>query len=337
MFPPWSDNRLMTLLLYRIGLPGYAMFLLLASGYWLLPLLISVWDGTVLNTQAIHRLAAVLESIGSPASAVAMIRELLFGLGAKPAISLPYLTDLTHFLFATVISCGAWLGTETLKNFDRAVKKLSADKVLRAGPAAVSRIYRHYRQLAFATRNIWLCVALAVFVAGFFVHLHFSANYAFWWGNRDHGAAGLVFAVMVGAMVFAVVWGSDILAYFVGRAVGGPKLMPRVSPSKTWSGAAGGTLASVVFGVLVAKLGGIGDLGAVALIALLLSVISQAGDLIESALKRHFHVKDSSGLLPGHGGLMDRLDGYLTAVVAAALIGLARGGFDAPARGLLVW
>ena len=137
--------------------------------------------------------------------------------------------------------------------------------------------------------------------------------------------------------VFAVVWGSDILAYFVGRAVGGPKLMPRVSPSKTWSGAAGGTLASIIFGILVAKFSGIGNLGAVALIALILSVISQAGDLIESALKRHFHVKDSSGLLPGHGGLMDRLDGYLTAVVAAALIGLARGGFDAPARGLLVW
>jgi len=147
--------------------------------------------------------------------------------------------------------------------------------------------------------------------------------------------ASLGFVAIV--FVFAVVWGSDILAYFVGRAVGGPKLMPRVSPSKTWSGAAGGTLASIIFGILVAKFSGIGNLGAVALMALLLSVISQAGDLIESALKRHFHVKDSSGLLPGHGGLMDRLDGYVTAVVAAALIGLARGGFDAPARGLLVW
>jgi phosphatidate cytidylyltransferase len=113
--------------------------------------------------------------------------------------------------------------------------------------------------------------------------------------------------------------------------------MPRVSPKKTWSGAAGGTLASVVLGVLVAKFAGLGNLGAVALTALVLSVASQAGDLLESALKRHFDVKDSSGLLPGHGGLMDRLDGYLTAVVAAALIGLARGGFDAPARGLLGW
>jgi phosphatidate cytidylyltransferase len=145
----------------------------------------------------------------------------------------------------------------------------------------------------------------------------------------------LGFAAIV--FVFAVVWGSDIVAYFVGRAVGGPKLMPRVSPKKTWSGAVGGTLASIILGVLVAKFAGLGNLGAVALMALVLSVASQAGDLLESALKRHFDVKDSSGLLPGHGGLMDRLDGYLTAVVAAALIGLARGGFDAPARGLLVW
>lgn len=149
------------------------------------------------------------------------------------------------------------------------------------------------------------------------------------------GDASLGFVAIV--FVFAVVWGSDILAYFVGRAVGGPKLMPRVSPGKTWSGAAGGTLASIIFGVLVAKFGGLESLGAIALIALILSVVSQAGDLIESALKRHFHVKDSSGLLPGHGGLMDRLDGYVTAVVAAALIGLVRGGLDAPARGLLVW
>ena len=89
--------------------------------------------------------------------------------------------------------------------------------------------------------------------------------------------------------------------------------------------------------MLVAKPAGINDLSAVAAVALVLSVASQAGDLLESAVKRHFDVKDASGLLPGHGGLMDRLDGYLTAVVAAALIGLARGGFEAPARGLLVW
>jgi hypothetical protein len=83
-----------------------------------------------------------------------MMREFLSGQGAKPAVSLPYLTDFTHLLFATVVSCGVWLGIETLKNFDRAVKKLSADKVPRAGPAAVSRIYRRYRQLACNTQNM---------------------------------------------------------------------------------------------------------------------------------------------------------------------------------------
>jgi phosphatidate cytidylyltransferase len=145
----------------------------------------------------------------------------------------------------------------------------------------------------------------------------------------------LGFAVIV--FVFAVVWMTDIAAYFTGRAFGGPKLMPSVSPKKTWSGAIGGTVAAIVAGVLVAHFAGIVGLAAVAAVALVLSAVSQAGDLLESAIKRHFDAKDSGTLLPGHGGLMDRLDGYATAVVAAALIGVLRGGFDAPARGLMVW
>ena len=148
--------------------------------------------------------------------------------------------------------------------------------------------------------------------------------------DATFGFAALLF-------LFAVVWTTDIAAYFVGRAAGGPKLMPRVSPKKTWSGAVGGTAAGIAAGVAVAALFGLGNLAAIALVALVLSVISQVGDLLESAIKRHFNAKDSSGLIPGHGGLMDRLDGYATAVVAAGLIGLARGGFAAPARGLMVW
>jgi phosphatidate cytidylyltransferase len=76
---------------------------------------------------------------------------------------------------------------------------------------------------------------------------------------------------------------------------------------------------------------------AIAMLAIILSVVAQGGDLFESFLKRRFGAKDSSHLIPGHGGLMDRLDGFVTASVVAALIGLARGGFDAPGRGLLVW
>jgi len=137
--------------------------------------------------------------------------------------------------------------------------------------------------------------------------------------------------------LFAIVWATDIVAYFVGRAIGGPKLMPHVSPKKTWSGAFGGTLAAVVAAVAVAKGAALMGLFAIAMLAVVLSVFAQGGDLFESFLKRKFGAKDSSHLIPGHGGLMDRLDGFVTASVVAALIGLARGGFEAPGRGLLVW
>jgi phosphatidate cytidylyltransferase len=136
--------------------------------------------------------------------------------------------------------------------------------------------------------------------------------------------------------LFAVVWTTDIAAYFVGRAVGGPKLMSQVSPNKTWSGALAGTLAAVVVAVIFAETAGLAAF-ALAMLAVILSICAQAGDLFESFLKRRFGAKDSSHLIPGHGGLMDRLDGFVAAGVVAALIGLARGGFEAPGRGLLVW
>ena len=138
-------------------------------------------------------------------------------------------------------------------------------------------------------------------------------------------------------LIFAIVWTTDVLAYFTGRAIGGPKLMPSVSPKKTWSGAIGGTVGAVVAAVLVAALFGGLKLTAIAGVALVLSVLSQAGDLLESHVKRHFGAKDASTLIPGHGGVMDRLDGFWAAVLAACLIGLLRGGFEAPARGLLMW
>ena len=137
--------------------------------------------------------------------------------------------------------------------------------------------------------------------------------------------------------LFVIVWLTDIAAYFAGRAIGGPKLMPRISPKKTWSGAIGGSIAGVVGGVLLARQFGTPDVAAMAAVALVLSAASQAGDLIESAIKRRFNAKDSSQLIPGHGGLMDRLDGFVVAAVAGALIGLLHGGVHAPARGLMVW
>jgi phosphatidate cytidylyltransferase len=143
------------------------------------------------------------------------------------------------------------------------------------------------------------------------------------------------FVAMV--LLFAVVWTTDVFGYFAGRAFGGPKLMPTVSPKKTWSGAIAGLVGAVTAAVVVARGFGGFNLAAIAFLALLLSVVSQAGDLLESFIKRRFGAKDASGLIPGHGGVMDRLDGFWAAALFACLIGLLRGGWDATARGLLIW
>jgi phosphatidate cytidylyltransferase len=137
--------------------------------------------------------------------------------------------------------------------------------------------------------------------------------------------------------LYATVWITDIFAYCCGRTFGGPLLWPAVSPNKTWSGAVGGVVGGVAAGVAVAYASGIGTLWIVGIMALLLSVLAQAGDLFESAIKRRFGAKDTGGLIPGHGGLMDRIDGLLVAALAAMLIGILHQGMAAPARGLLLW
>ena len=114
-----------------------------------------------------------------------------------------------------------------------------------------------------------------------------------------------------------VVWASDSAAYVAGRALGGARLWPAVSPGKTWSGAVGGLLGAMAVGVLATSVAAGPWLGA-ALVAGALGIMSQAGDLLESAIKRRFGVKDSSNLIPGHGGLLDRLDGVLASAPAAA-------------------
>jgi phosphatidate cytidylyltransferase len=136
--------------------------------------------------------------------------------------------------------------------------------------------------------------------------------------------------------VLLLVWAADIGGYFAGRAIGGPKLWPRVSPKKTWAGAIGGFAGSLLVAGLFAA-AGVGKSGPLLALGAILSVISQLGDLFESAVKRHFGVKDSSHIIPGHGGLLDRLDGFVAAVVAAAIFGLLRGGADGVGRGLMVW
>ncbi|MDZ5696407.1 phosphatidate cytidylyltransferase [Chelativorans sp. M5D2P16] len=175
------------------------------------------------------------------------------------------------------------------------------------------------------------------------------AAHAMFSGSSGWSAAGLIYAglpaialaflrvadtagLMAILFLFAVVWATDVAAFFVGRALGGPRLAPAISPGKTWSGAIGGALGGLAAGLAVAGF----DSGGPALlwgglVALALSVVSQAGDLFESALKRRHGVKDSGRLIPGHGGVMDRVDGLVAAALLFYLLGALLSGPNTPA------
>lgn len=135
--------------------------------------------------------------------------------------------------------------------------------------------------------------------------------------------------------LFAVVWGNDIMAYFGGKLIGGPKLWPSISPSKTWAGFLVGNISGALAGLAVSPVPKYAVYCLV--LGLLCGVAAQAGDLGESRIKRHFGVKDAGQIIPGHGGVMDRLDGFVAAAVLAACIGVGRYGFEAVGAGLFYW
>jgi len=165
-------------------------------------------------------------------------------------------------------------------------------------------------------------------------------------GGFVYAAAALIASVLVRldpaigfyALVFPllIVWVTDIGGYFAGRTFGGPKLAPRISPKKTWAGAIGGLVLSIVIALAAAWLGW-GRLVPLLIVGILLSIVSQFGDLFESWVKRQFDVKDSSQIIPGHGGLLDRLDGFVAAIVLAAVFGFMRAGLDGVGRGFMMW
>ncbi len=147
--------------------------------------------------------------------------------------------------------------------------------------------------------------------------------------DAEFGATALLF-------LFAVAWTTDTFAYAGGRLIGGPKLAPRVSPHKTWSGLILGTLAPALIGYAFAVLLQETSALKLALVSIAIAAACQVGDLSESAVKRRFGAKDMSGLIPGHGGLLDRIDGLLIAAIAAALIAFLHDPAN-PGRGLLIW
>lgn len=137
--------------------------------------------------------------------------------------------------------------------------------------------------------------------------------------------------------VMVTVWAADSLAYFAGRIIGGPKLAPRLSPNKTWAGLGGAMAGSALASLFLGLVLGLPALLVLAMLAAALAIVEQGGDLFKSAMKRHFGVKDSGRLIPGHGGVIDRVDGLVAVASVAALIGALRDGAGAAGRGLLFW
>ncbi len=178
--------------------------------------------------------------------------------------------------------------------------------------------------LAAGTATVWLLSRRSALAFGV-VYVGLASVALIWLrGDGATGRANVLFLVVV-------VWASDVGAYVAGRLLGGPKLAPAISPGKTWAGAAGGLLAAMLVGEAAGYALGATVHGRAALVAGLLGLAAQGGDLLESAIKRRFGVKDSGRLIPGHGGVLDRLDGLLTAAPAAAVLALALG------RGVVLW
>jgi phosphatidate cytidylyltransferase len=155
-----------------------------------------------------------------------------------------------------------------------------------------------------------------------------AAALAFLRSDASLGAVAVLY-------LFAVAWTTDTASYAAGRLIGGPKLAPRISPRKTWSGFIVGALAPALVGCLSGLALKDSSAWRLSLVSVALALACQAGDLLESAVKRHFGAKDMSQLIPGHGGLLDRIDGLLIAAVLASLIALRDPA--SPARGLLMW
>ncbi len=139
------------------------------------------------------------------------------------------------------------------------------------------------------------------------------------WMSHDSGRTTVLWIV-------AAVAATDIGAYFAGRAIGGPRLAPKISPQKTWAGLIGGMACAAMVSVPVAYFAGLAKIWPAAVAGVLLAIISQSGDLSESAVKRRFGVKDMSGIIPGHGGLFDRVDGLIAALVVVGAAEWVTGG-----------
>ncbi len=206
---------------------------------------------------------------------------------------------LSAFVMAPVALAAVWLGTPYFEIL-----------VLVVGLVAMTEWYRLMSDFGMGTASrFWLLIGLVYIIAPCFILV--------WLRNSE--PQGQQFTLWF----FAVIWATDIGAYFSGKTIGGPKLAPRISPNKTWAGFFGGLLLAIVASLILNKFAA-PSFAALHLIGacIILSIVGQLGDLLQSWVKRKLGVKDSGSLIPGHGGVLDRIDAILLAAPIAGLIAI---------------
>ncbi len=239
-------------------------------------------------------------------------------------------------LFFVVLMSWEWGRVVRRRNADR-IFLLQTLSIILAGTLTL----KNYPMFAIA-------VVLASTWACFWLHKLSGLPSDPWWSAAGVYYAGFPAITMIAIRqdpeygfyailyLFLVVWSADTGAFFIGRLIGGPKLAPTISPNKTWSGLAGGALAACAAGAAFALWLGRTSVPILAGLSVVLALIAQGGDLGELFIKRFFGVKNSSGLIPGHGGVLDRLDGLVFAAMGAGLIVAAEDPLK-PGRALLMW
>ncbi len=255
------------------------------------------------------------------------------------SVAATYAGPQTFGLFiicASILMSWEWCRVVRGRNFD-AIFLLQIAAVIGAG---------------FLTLRGWPATAIGVIIAmtwlSFWVHGWLGLKTDIWWSAAGFYYAGLPTIALIAIRqdpdygfhailyLFFVVWSADTGAFFAGRAIGGPKLAPVISPNKTWAGLFGGAITAGIAGTLFAIWLGRTSVPMLACISVVLAIVSQVGDLGELFLKRAFGMKNSSGLIPGHGGVLDRLDGLVFAAMGAGLIAVLYDRL-APGRALLIW
>ena len=250
-----------------------------------------------------------------------------------------FLRVISALVLAAFCLIVTWRGGVTFTLFCVALAFLvlfEFNKITASAAPFICRLFSYFGFLiiayAWVTDQMQMSVSITLLAASLIGVFEFTLRRTIWSGVgilysllpmiamselREESLSGLI-AIMI---LFACVWGSDIFAYFAGRLIGGPKLAPQISPKKTWAGFIGGLGGALLLTSLFVYFAGYSVSSLLILAVCLLAIVSQLGDLAESMLKRRFDVKDSGNLIPGHGGVLDRIDGLIFAAPMLWLIG----------------